>query len=470
MDIDSVFHLYRNLYFKLPRSVRSFMGDLYGSLPLSVRFGKEYDKHRAILEKFESSDDTYKMDFMFNKTLETLKFAEENIPYYQKIFKERGFKAEDFKHFDDLKKLPFLTKPIIQKELDNLYTDKFDKPVAYYTGGSSSTPMKMYAPLGISRAKEKAYSLYSFERLGYKYRDRTVALRGRETADPDKGIYWDYEMVDNYLQPSGNYLEVPYIEKIVEEIKRFKPKFFYGYPSAVLSFMKACRLKGINTIENIQGVFLISESVFPEYIDDMREFFKCSVLSHYGHTERNTMAYKIDHGFYHFFGSYGLTQIIDDEIVTLSFDNIVMPYINYKTQDYIEGEVEFYPGTSVVKKVSDIRGRIQEYLVTKEGNVISILSIGAGHYNSYDYVDQAQFYQDTPGKVILFVQSEHPEKVKKDIMKKQMEDQVKGAIEFEIKFKDKIEKSKRGKRILVVQKLDVEAFRKAKSREYEQAS
>jgi len=145
-----------------------------------------------------------------------------------------------------------------------------------------------------------------------------------------------------------------------------------------------------------------------------------------------------------------------------------MPYINYKTQDYIEGEAKFYPGTSVVKEVEDIRGRIQEYLVTKEGNVISILSIGAGHYNSYDYVDQAQFYQDTPGKVTLFVQSEHPELVKKDLMKKQMENQVKGAIEFNIEFKDKIEKSKRGKRILVVQKLDVESFKRAKA--YEQVS
>jgi phenylacetate-CoA ligase len=412
------------------------------------------------LEKFEAADDTYKLDFIFNKTVETLQFAQDNIPYYQKVFKEHGFSAEQFKHFDDLKRLPFLTKPIIQKEIDNLYTDKFDKPVAYFTGGSSSTPMKMYAPLGVSRAKEKAYSLYSFEQLGYKYRDRTVALRGKETADPQKGIYWDYEMVDNYLQPSGNYLEAPYIEKIVEEIKRFKPKYFYGYPSNLLAFMKACKLNGIEPVKGVQGIFLISESVFPHYIDELNDFFKCPVLSHYGHTERNSMGYKIDHKPYHFFGSYGLTRIVDDEIITLSFDNIVMPYINYKTQDYTEGEVEFYEGTDIVKSLADIRGRIQEYLVTKDESVISVLSIGAGHYNSYDHVDQAQFYQDTPGKAILFLQSEHPEKVKTELMKKQMEDQVKNVIDFEIKFKDKIEKSKRGKRILVVQKLDVESFRK----------
>jgi len=468
MDIDSIFHLYRNLYFKLPRSVRAFMGDLYGSLPLTVRFGNTYEVHRAILEKFENADNNYRMEFMFNKTVETLKFAEEYIPYYQKIFREYDFSVDNFKDFDDLKKLPYLNKSIIQKELDNLYTDKLDKPVAYYTGGSSSTPMKMYAPISVSRAKEKAYSLYSFEQLGYKYRDKMVALRGKETADPQKDIYWDYEMVDNYLQPSGNYLEAPYIEKIVAEINRFKPKYFYGYPSAVLSFIKACKAKNVSPVENIKGVFLISESVFPQNIDEMKEFFNCPVLSHYGHTERNTMSYKIDHRPYEFFGSYGLTQVIDDEIITFSFDNIVMPYINYKTQDYIEGGVEYYEGTSIVKKVDDIRGRIQEYLVTKEGNVISVLSIGAGHYNSYDFVDQAQFYQDRPGEVTLFVQSAHPEKVKADTMKRQMEKQVKDAITFTIKFKDHIEKSKRGKRILVVQKLDVAAFREKKKRAYEQ--
>ncbi len=463
MDIDSVLHLYRGIYYKLPRGVRAFMGDLYGSMPLRVRFGKAYDIHRAILEKFEAADEGYQLEFIFNKTLETLQFADEHIPYYRQLFKKHGILVSQFKDFDDLKKIPFLDKPIIQKEIDNLYTDKFDKPVAYFTGGSSSTPMKMYAPLGVSRAKEKAYSLYAFEQLGYRYRDRTVALRGKETADPQKGIYWDYEMVDNYLQPSGNYLEVPYIEKIVDEINRFKPTYFYGYPSNLLAFMKACKQSGIPPVEGIRGIFLISESVFPEYIDALNDFFKAPVLSHYGHTERNSMGYKIDHQPYHFFGSYGLTRIVEDEIVTLSFDNIVMPYINYKTQDYIEGDAEFYKGTDIVKKLTDIRGRIQEYLVTKDESVISILSVGAGHYNSYDHVDQAQFYQDTPGKVTLYLQSEHPEKVKTDLMKQQMQEQVRHVIDFEIKFKDKIEKSKRGKRILVVQKLDVESYRNKKA-------
>ncbi len=460
MDIDSFLHLYQQSYYNLPRPVKTFLGSLYGNIPLRIRFGKQYNVFKEAVEKFMISDEQYQLDFMFNKTYETIKFAEDHIPYYQKLFNEYSFSSNQFRSFSDLEKLPFLTKEIIQKEIDNLYTDKFDKPVPYFTGGSSSTPMKIYAPIQISRSKEKAYTNYIFGQTGYIYRDKTVAIKGRDSADETKGIYWEYQMVDNQLLISGNHLQSRYIETIVEEILRYKPEFFYGYPSAILAFIKACKLKDIDTIENIEGVFLISESVFPEYIDTIKSFFNCVVLSHYGHTERTTLAYRLDHGPYQFMNSYGLTRIVDDEIIATSFDNFVMPYINYRTKDYIDGERLFYRDTDIVKVATTIQGRIQEYVITKDGDPISILSIGAGHYDSYNNVEMAQFYQERPGFVTLYIQSSEPDKVDTDLMTKQMESQVKHKIKFNILFKDKIEKSKRGKRILCVQKLDIEKYRR----------
>lgn len=459
MSFDSFLHLYQKSYYNLPQPVKTFLGSLYGNIPLRIRFGKQYEIHKKIVEKFENSDEQYKMDFQYNKTLETLRFAQDNIPYYQKIFNEHSFDVSQFKDINDLKKLPYLTKEIIQKELQNLHTDKFDKPVAYYTGGSSSVPMQMFAPLSISRSKEKAYTNYIFSKIGYKYRDKMVSLGGRGNPDEEKGIYWEYQLIDNMLLISVNHLEKRFIAPILKEVERYKPKFFYGYPSAINSFIKAAKSVGVNKINNIQGVIFASESVFPEHIAMAQEFFGAKVLSHFGHTERVVVASRIDTGDYHFYNSYGLTRIVDDEIVGTSFDNIVMPYINYKTKDYIDGDRAYYPGTDIVKSANNIQGRIQEYVITKDNDPITILSIGAGHYDSYDYVDQAQFYQDTPGKVILYLQSEAPEKVKVQTILDQMHKQVKNKIDFEIKFKDKIEKSKRGKRILCIQKLDIEKYR-----------
>ena len=459
MSFDSFLHLYQKSYYNLPPTVKIFLGSLYGNIPLSVRFGKNYTLHDKLLRKFESADEQFKLDFQYNKTVETLQFAQDHIPYYQKLFHEHGFDVANFKELNDLKKLPYLTKEIIQKELQNLHTDKFDNPVAYYTGGSSSVPMQMFAPMSVSRSKEKAYTNYIFSKIGYNYRDKMVSIGGRGNPDESKGIYWDYQTVDNMLLISVNHLEKRFIEPILHEVTKYKPKFFYGYPSGIISFIKAAKSIGVDKIDDIQGIIFASESVFPEHIALAQEFFGARVLSHFGHTERVVVASRIDNGAYHFYNAYGLTRIVNDEIVGTSFDNIVMPYINYKTKDYIDGDRTYYPGTDIVKEASMIQGRIQEYVITKDNDPITILSIGAGHYDSYDHVEQAQFYQDTPGKVILYLQSQEPEKVKVQTILDQMHKQVKNKIDFEIKFKDKIEKSKRGKRILCIQKLDIEQYR-----------
>jgi len=459
MDFDSIIHRYQVSYYKLPNSVKTFLGSLYGNIPLEIRFGNQNKIHKKILQKFSEADDRFKLDYQFNKTLETLQFASEHIPYYKKLFNDYGINVSDVKDFSDLKRLPFLTKEIIQKELNNLYTDVVDKPVAYYTGGSSSVPMQMYAPLSVSRAKEKVYTNATFMKVGHKYRQRAVSLSARGDADEKNGIYWEYQKIDNYLLVSVNHLEKRYIKKIVNEIRRWKPKTFYGYPSAISLFIRSCHEMGIETIEGISGVVLTSESVSWEDVDLIGKFFNASVVSHYGHTERVTSAYRVDRGDYHFFNSYGLVNNVDNQIIGTSFDNFVMPYINYSTNDYM-GKVDYYDSTNIVKSTTSIQGRIQESVVTKDNTVIPILSIGAGHFSSYDNIDKAQFYQDMPGKVTLRIQSNNQHNIDDKLMIRQMQEQVKNKIDFNVEFVDKIDNTSRKKRVLCIQKLDINYLQK----------
>ena len=90
-------HLYKKNYYNLPRSARSFLGSLYGTNPLKIRFGRQYRIHNRIVEEFENSDEQFRFDYMFNKTFETMHFTYENIPYYTKKLDEYHFKPNDFK-------------------------------------------------------------------------------------------------------------------------------------------------------------------------------------------------------------------------------------------------------------------------------------------------------------------------------------------------------------------------------------
>ena len=456
MAIDDLLHLYRDTYYKLPQPVKSFLGGIYGNIPLSVRFGKHYVSSLQCVKQFEQWDTQKQLDFIYNKTYETLLFAQEHIDYYSRLFAEYQVSIRDFKEPFDITLFPRLTKEAIKKHLGTMYSAAVQVPTPYYTGGSTSSPTKYYLPLNSSRGKEKAYNEYIFSKIGKKHRDKTLLLKGREVAKPEKSIYWEYEPVDNYLVVSSNYLNSDKFALIYDRVQRFGPKFVFGYPSAVLDFVKLAKNNGVDSYL-VKGVILTSEMVLPEEQKIIRDFFGCNVLVKYGHTERAALGYSINGGPYKLQNSYGLVRCVKNELVVTSFDNFVMPFINYRTNDFFGGSKEFYPGTDIAMSAQHIEGRIQEYLVTKDHRLVSIVVMGAGHYSSLSNVNAIQYQQNRPGYVTLLVQSEEP--IDQDLIKKQLENFTKDGIVFDVKLVPKVEKTSRGKRVLCKQSLDIDKYR-----------
>ncbi len=461
-SFDSVVHLYRDTYYKMPQSLKTFLGGLYGSIPIEIRYGKLYSRFMKRYIDYENGDEQFKHDFVFNKTLETLIFAEENIPFYRELFKEHGVSSKDFKALDDLKKFPSISKHDIKANIERMYTDKVEKPVPYYSGGSLSTPTKYYQPLYTSRAKHKAYSMYTLGKIGYKYRDRTLLIKGREVSQPEKDIYWEHEPVDNYLYLSYNYLTSEKFPLMYEQAKKFKPKFVFGYPSAVLSFIAMCKQYNKAPLD-IQGVIVSSESIFEPDFVTIKEFFgdHVKILADYGHTERVVGAYRIDFGNYHFVNAYGVPRIVDNEIVGTSFDNFVMPFINFKTADEVSGDIVYFEGSDIAREVKNIEGRTQDYLVTADERLVSITTMCGGQHLPLDMIRNLQYRQTEPGKVTVLIESRTGD-IDKEHVISGMKKLVRDGIDFSVEVVDKIERTARGKRLICKQSLDIEKIRRKK--------
>ncbi len=456
MTFETLFHQYRSGSPSFPQPLKTFLGGVYGNLPLSWRFGSTYTIHQKVLETFETADEQFQLDFQYNKTLETLLFAQEHIPYYEERFKVHGVSATQYKSLDDITLFPLLTKQDIRKNIDAMVSNVSEKPVAYYSGGSLSTPTKYFLPSS-SRAKEKAYNNYIFSKIGYRYRDKTLLLKGREISIPEKNIYWEREPIDNYLLLSNNYMNSDKFPLMHQKALEFQPKFLFGYPSAVLSFMKQSKLYGVSDM-NIKGVILASETVYPDELEAISSFFGVDILTHYGHTERNAIAYRINTDGYHFCNSYGLNRVVDGELITTTFDNFVMPFINYKTTDSVVGRIEYYKQSDIAKYIGNIEGRTQDFLVTDDGRLVSITTMCGGQYLPLESMDAIQYIQKDFGKVTVLVEGTQVDVVK---VKEGMHKLVRDGIDFEVKQVDNIEKTSRGKRVMCKQSLDIEAIRKS---------
>ena len=460
MTFEELLHQYRDVYYSFPQSLKTFLGSVYGNIPLSIRFGKHFSIHQELLEQFENGSSQFQLDFLYNKTLETLLFAEQHIPYYKKAFQEHGVSSKDFKSLEDIKTLPSLHKHTVKTHIDTLYTDTIETPVAYYSGGSLSTPTKYFLP-GSSRAKEKAYNNYIFSKIGYKYRDRALLSRGREVFQPHKNTFWEHEPVDNYFFLCSSYMNSDVFPLIYKKALKFRPKFFIGYPSALLSFIKQSQRYNLPAID-LQGVIVASETLYPDELQTIQEFFNVNVLTHYGHTERNAIAYRINNGHYHFVSSYGLVRIVNEEIVTTSFDNFVMPFINYKTADRATGSAKYYPNSDIVRSVASIEGRTQDFLVTKDHRLISITAMTSATTTSKqaclaaDNIHAIQYIQSDIGKVTVLLEGEG---INTKAITQEMNMLLQEAIDFDIKVVERIDKTSRGKRVICKQTLDIESLR-----------
>ncbi len=457
-SFDSVAHLYKGLYYNLPQPMKSLLGTIYGSIPIEKRYGPLYTEYLERIRRYESADLSYQEEYLFLQVQKTLRFAQKHIPFHQKRFAEYGVHADDFKTLQDLKKFPTMTKEDIKKELKSLYTEVEEKAVAYYSGGSTSSPTKFYHPLYTSRAKHKAYSVYTLSQIGYKLRDRTLLLKGREVVDIKRDIYWDYEPVDNVLNVTSSYILTDKFPKIYAAAKKFAPKFIFGYPSAVMDFMFASQSAEYSPLK-IDGIILASESVTQEQISMLKAYYgDVPVFVDYGHTERVVGAYKIDNDAYRFVGAYGVARNVAGEIVGTSLDNFVMPFINYKTGDEVSGEITYLPDTDIMLRAAMIKGRTQDYLVTYDYRLIPLTTLYVGHHLPAEVVMNLQYRQEEAGRVRVILERGRTTISVEQILKG-LKSMVPEGIFFEIIITDRIEKTARGKRVVCVQDLDIGAIK-----------
>ena len=81
-----------------------------------------------------------------SKLRKLVRHCYENVPYYRRIFNERGLRVEDIKTTDDLAKIPVLNKDIIRDNFDDLQARnrKQWRPVSDKTGGSTGKPLEYF--------------------------------------------------------------------------------------------------------------------------------------------------------------------------------------------------------------------------------------------------------------------------------------------------------------------------------------
>ncbi len=398
-----------------------------------------------------------------------LKHAYENVPYYRRVFDEKKLKPKDIHSFDDLKKLPFLTKEIIRNNFNDLMARNLSKSKFQYTytSGSTGIPLAFYHEKGLTAAKEWAFIVTQWNRVGYKIGDKCIVLRGNVIRSASKGKFWEYNPVNKNLFLSSFHMTDEILPEYIAKIREFKPDFIQAYPSAITILARFMKEHNIKPFLTVKAILCASENFYPWQRELLKKTMKCRIWSFYGHTEQAVLAGECERStYYHIFPEYGVTELISrdenplnhegevGEIAGTGFNNYAMPFIRYKTGDlavYTQQKCSCGRNYQLIEKVE---GRLQEFIVAKYGHLIPLGDMQI--FFVFDNVKQFQFYQDKEGEVVFKI-------VKKDTytdedtshILRSLYDRMGGSLKVYIEFVDKIPRTKSGKYRFLIQKLSI---------------
>jgi phenylacetate-CoA ligase len=408
--------------------------------------------------------------YQLEQLRELLNHAYQNVPYYTKIFEKHDIKPRDIHDLNDLQRIPFLTKEIVRKNINDLKARNYPQHKFKYitTGGTTGIPLGLYEEKGVSDAKELAFYNILLDRCSCSFKDKFIVLRGAVISSSHKGKFWKSSLFGRCLNLSSYHLNDENLPKYVEKIRAFKPKFITAYPSSITIIARFMKKNSIEPFSSIKAIICGAENLYDWQRYLLKKTFKCKIFAGYGHYEQAVFAGTCEKSdFYHISPEYGIVEIIgkngksvtneneSGEIVATGFNNHIFPFIRYRTGDvgvYTSQKCSCGRNYPLIKK---IEGRLQEFIITNSNRPISISSLNM-HSNIFDNIKQFQFYQEKKSHVVLKIvrldsyTEKDTIKIKNELGKKLGDD-----IDLIIRFVDEIPRTLEGKYQFLVQKIPI---------------
>lgn len=414
MPIDDKLHGLSARYAAAPQWVKTVVGGAYGLIPPRQRHGPSYERFSRVFGE-PGADPGYAQ----RRLAETLESALAGVPAY--AAHGRLLRHLEADPAEVLRELPLTRKEDIKHDPQAFLSHRHPASdrLKMFTGGSTDVPLTFHVHRGVSRAKEWAVFDAMGKRFGTEGPGVTLALRGRTVPTANNGRMWMYEPIKRQLVLSSDHLEVRFMPQYAEAIKRWRPRYIHAFPSALHPLLVWLRDSGQQgLLSQVSCVTLTSESVFDDQLKAFKEFFDCPVVVTYGHSERVLLANTLpDDGRYHFWPQYGHLELLDasgravttpghmGEIVGTSFDNLVMPFVRYRTGDYaVLGEKPHASATGF-PVLERIEGRLQEFVVCHDHRLVTVTTLGAAHFERLDRCLRIQYEQHEPGMLTLRVVS-----------------------------------------------------------------
>jgi phenylacetate-CoA ligase len=390
-----------------------------------------------------------------------VKHAYENVPYYHRVFKERGLRPSDVKTVEDLKKLPILKKTEIAwmpRELiaKNISVGQMNP---CRTAGTTAKPLKFY------KTKEDlswghAAELRAYGWAGYQFGDKYGLIRTFQPHELQNPLLMLENLLKRRVVLNVYELSRGSIASFAQKMSRFRPDYLAGWSSKIYMLATYVLEKGLSL--KLRAIFSSSETLLPSQRRVIERTFGCEVYDFYGSREVLSMASECaKHSGYHVQSENIVLEFVKHAeqvapgetgaILVTDLRNYAMPFIRYDIGDTGKPSDDDCPCGRGLPLFKSLEGRTYEFFVTSR----SITAL-----KDFDI-----FFENLPVRMFQIVQRDRDEIlikiVKADGYSEKDTDFIKRNISFpraqrptiEVELVDSIPSEKSGKKRYVISKL-----------------
>ncbi|RJP84779.1 MAG: phenylacetate--CoA ligase family protein [Desulfobacteraceae bacterium] len=305
----------------------------------------------------------------------------ENVPYYREIFQRLNIVPEDFKHIDDIQKLPIVSKKDINGNLNIFLNENIELWDCYksHTSGSTGQPFLTYFDKKSWIRKKYLSKLRARMACGMRPGERVAVfeseLSGQLESRNRKHPLQQFFLKIKYFSIFDD------VAAAIEHLIAFRPQNVYGPQSFLFHLARGIKKTG-RTLPFLKRVYTSAEYRESSVTQFIKDVLKVEVYDIYGSTEFKEVAWECErHQGYHINEDEVLCEILDGgkpapigevgDIVLTDLKNTAMPLIRYRIHDrgkLLQAPCRCGRTFSIMLPVG---GRASEYILLPDGERIS---------------------------------------------------------------------------------------------------
>lgn len=298
-----------------------------------------------------------------------------------------AIEPEQFESLSALSKLPLLNKAAISANIESLKSVNAQSLTRSNTGGSSGEPLIFY--LGKERVSHDVAAKWRATRWwNVDIGDPEIVIWGSpiELGTQDNIRAIRDSLFRSKLLPAFEMSDQK-LQIFLDEIRLFRPKMLFGYPSA-LSFIARYAEKTGTVMNNLglKVAFVTSERLYDEQRQQISKTFNCPVANGYGGRDAGFIAHECPAGGMHITAEDIIVEILDNqgtplpcgesgEIVITHLASHDFPFIRYRTGDIGKLGNQLCSCGRGLPLLKEIQGRSTDFVVAQDGTVMHGLAL-----------------------------------------------------------------------------------------------